>query len=185
LVVHRGILGDDFCVPGGLMMSSESMRSSNAVVEELVWTEAKLVLLRTELHHLTRQYKKAKRRFDIAVVNAVLLEDLEATYHVLLPLHSMRDTLYRAFRARNGDMSGLWGGVESPVREPFQGPYALKLEVMWFVWEFIALRLLKVVGAVVCVFLSGCFFWSEMSVAPWVRTHTYTHIRAHTHTHTH
>ena len=34
--------------------------------------------------HVTRQYRKAKRRFDIAAAKVILLEDLEATYQILL-----------------------------------------------------------------------------------------------------
>jgi hypothetical protein len=35
------------------------------------------------------------------------------------------------------------------------------LKVLWFVWNFLLLRALKIVGALVCVLLSACFFWSE------------------------
>jgi hypothetical protein len=49
----------------------------------------------------------------------------------------MRVTLYTAFTAKDGKVGqdGLWGGVESPVRAPFDGKYGLKLEVAWFVWQ--------------------------------------------------
>jgi hypothetical protein len=175
LRIHRGILGEDF-------MSQGFIREA-ARMEELLWTELKLVRLRTELTHLTRQYRIAKRRFDIAVAKHILLQDTQAAFWSLQPPRTMYVTLYRAWTAPAGGGGGdeeaaggrraerLWRGVESPVRVPFGGKYGLRLEVLWFVWECMAARVLKVVGAGLCAAMSATFLWSEMSVAPWVRVH--------------
>jgi hypothetical protein len=193
---HRGILGDDFLVGGPALPSDEYPgrgRGRGGASEEAGWSEGRLVSLRSEVHNLTLQYRKAKRRFDIAVADAILLHDLAAAYRQLLPLHSMRACLWRAFTApddegsggvgaggagaaegREGgagaDGGGLWHGIDTPVREPFRGKYWRKKEVARFVWEVVVVRALKVAGAVACGLLSLTFLWSEVAVAPWVRT---------------
>ena len=117
LHANRGIFGDDFLMPaaggagpdeagmdgaaagGGLSGGAGRGGAAGGRATRREWTEAQLVVLRTEVHQLAREYRKAKRRFEIAAVNAILLQDLDAAYNRLLPLGNMCATLYVALGA--------------------------------------------------------------------------------------
>eukprot|EP00960_Hanusia_phi_P074179 768174-Hanusia_phi.AAC.11 len=93
------------------------------------WSTERLVAFRTELHHLNKRYRRAKGKFDIAVVSAILLEDVVGTFQALLPWQAMRHTLWDAFLEKEEE--DAWRGVESPVKKNFQGRWARRLEVLW------------------------------------------------------
>eukprot|EP00291_Cryptomonas_curvata_P027267 CAMPEP_0172161190 /NCGR_PEP_ID=MMETSP1050-20130122/5985_1 /TAXON_ID=233186 /ORGANISM="Cryptomonas curvata, Strain CCAP979/52" /LENGTH=386 /DNA_ID=CAMNT_0012831055 /DNA_START=475 /DNA_END=1632 /DNA_ORIENTATION=+ len=61
------------------------------------WDDKKLIRLRTEMFQLNRKYRKAKKKFDLAVVEAILLEDLDKCHLALLPWGNVGRTLREAW----------------------------------------------------------------------------------------
>mmetsp|Transcript_9029 Transcript_9029/g.30108 ORF Transcript_9029/g.30108 Transcript_9029/m.30108 type:complete len:905 (-) Transcript_9029:93-2807(-) len=146
-------------------METESQETN--LNQTAAWSTERLVAFKTELHHLNKRYRRAKRKFDLAVVSAILLEDVVATYQALLPWKAMQHTLWNAFLEKEEE--DAWRGVESPVKKSFQGRWARRLEVLWFLNNMFVVRFVKVVSSLLCGFLSICMLWSELSVAPWIR----------------
>lgn len=83
--------------------------------------------------HSLRRYRKSKRKFDVEVRKAILLQDTTYAIEDLEPLKSTATRLYNAFVHNDITPTKGWNGLESTVRKKYKGKHALQLEVVEFV----------------------------------------------------
>lgn len=116
-------------------------------IEAHLWDEPKLVKLRIGLYRSCRKYRKAKAKFDRAVNYCIAMEDLKHCHEKMLPWSNILNVLRETWNTKAGE-EPTWQGVQSPVKKPFVGKYAAKMEVAYFVYTLYIRSIFCMVGAI-------------------------------------
>lgn len=133
-------------------------------IESDKWDEPKLVKLRVGLYRSCRKYRKAKAKFDRAVSRCILMEDVKHCHDKILPLRNVLKTLRETWNTPEGE-TPEWKGILSPVKKPFTGKHAAKLEVIYFVYMVYIRSFLCITGSIACAALSVAILISESSMS--------------------
>ncbi|EKX36326.1 hypothetical protein GUITHDRAFT_145891 [Guillardia theta CCMP2712] len=141
--------------------------SSQSNVDAESWDVRKLVKLRTGVYVANRKYRKTKKKFDRAVKQAILLQDLQRTHEDLMPWSGVLHNLSRAFFHSDKGPEG-WAGLKCPVRHQYEGMYALQKEVVWFIFTMYVFPLLRMLAAVLCALFGLAVLFSQVSLFPFI-----------------